>query len=242
MKKITQLAAGIALASGAMTVSSVAMAEVTANASVTSNYVWRGLTQTTNDAAVQGGVDYANESGLYVGTWVSNVKYSPIDDFSYEHDIYFGFAGEAGAIGYDVGYLYYNYDSVDDWDFGEIYGSISIADFSATLFILANTQGDEPTGRDWGFGEAMYLSLDYAVPLGNNGTELGFHAGYHDGDFAEDFNGVNDSYADFNVSVSNGGFSFMASYADVDDDSTNLDIYQNDEIRFVASYSIDFEL
>ena len=62
--------------------------EWSANASMTSNYIWRGLTQTENEAAVQGGIDYAGDSGFYVGTWASNVNYGAGDVYSYEHDIY----------------------------------------------------------------------------------------------------------------------------------------------------------
>ena len=64
-----------------------AVAEITGNATVTNNYLWRGLTQTSNNAAVQGGIDYAHDSGFYIGTWVSNVNYAAGDVFSYEHDI-----------------------------------------------------------------------------------------------------------------------------------------------------------
>ena len=79
--------------------------EWSANASMTSNYIWRGLTQTENEAAVQGGIDYAGDSGFYVGTWASNVNYGAGDVYSYEHDIYAGFAFDTGDISWDVGYL-----------------------------------------------------------------------------------------------------------------------------------------
>ena len=62
--------------------------EWSANAAVTNNYIWRGLTQTENNSAVQGGIDYASDGGFYAGTWVSNVNYGPSDVYSYEHDLY----------------------------------------------------------------------------------------------------------------------------------------------------------
>ncbi len=40
-----------------------------ANIGVVSNYMWRGVTQTGDQAAVQGGLDVAHESGFYAGTW-----------------------------------------------------------------------------------------------------------------------------------------------------------------------------
>jgi uncharacterized protein (TIGR02001 family) len=216
-----------------------AQAEVTANAGIANNYIWRGLTQTINEAVVSGGIDYAHESGFYAGTWAANVSYDAQDAYSYEHDMYFGFGGEAGGFAYDIGYLYYNYDSQAGFDFGEVYGSIGFGNFSLGLSLLANAEPDEglkPDGnvQDFGFAEASYLSADYVWPL-ESGTEIGFHIGYHEGDFAEAFNGTpSNGYLDYNVSVSKDGFSFMVTTTDLE--------FDNDNVKFVASYSIDFEL
>src|SRR5690606_24215199 len=147
-----------AIASAALLLSATSHAELTANASVTSNYIWRGLTQTSCEAAVQGGVDYASDSGFYAGTWASNVGYDSDDAYSYEHDMYFGFAGETSSFSYDVGYLYYNYDSNAGFDFGEVYGSLGFGNFGVSLSLLAHAEPDEAPGQDFGFGEATYLS------------------------------------------------------------------------------------
>jgi uncharacterized protein (TIGR02001 family) len=229
----------VALTSATLLASAPSYAELTANASVTSNYIWRGLTQTTNDAAVQGGIDYAHEGGFYAGTWVSNVNYGADDVYSYEHDVYFGFSGESGDIAYDFGYLYYNYDDEANFDFAEVYGSLGYGGLSATLSLLAHTEADEGEGRDYGFGKASYFSVDYGMPV-FNGAELGLHVGYHQGDFAEDFNGVPDGYADWGISLSKDGFSFAVTGTDLDD--TGADAYDNDSVKFAVSYSIDFEL
>ena len=111
----------------------IALAELSANIGVTSNYIWRGLTQTDNKPAIQGGVDYAHESGFYLGTWASNVDF---DSASTELDLYAGFAGEAGVIGYDVGvirYIYPGTDDDDDFDFTELYASIGYEFFEAGI-------------------------------------------------------------------------------------------------------------
>lgn len=216
--------------------------EWTANVSVTNNYIWRGLTQTTNEAAVQGGIDYAHENGFYAGTWASNVQYAADDVYSYEHDLYFGFAGASGDFSYDVGYLYYNYDKEAEFDFAEVYATVGYQNFSATLFLLAHTEADEAEGQDFGFAQASYLSLDYAVPL-DNGAEVGLHLGHHQGDFAEAFNGLYDSYNDWGVSISKDGFSFMVSGTDMDsNEPAALGGLDNDEIKFTVSYGVDFTL
>jgi len=125
------ITAGLVLATNAHA------SDFTANAGVSNNYIWRGLTQSENVAAVSGGIDYAHSNGFYAGTWASNVSYAPGDVFSYEHDLYFGYSAEAGSVTWDVGYLYYNYDEEAEFDFGEVYGSISVGGFSLGLNLLA---------------------------------------------------------------------------------------------------------
>jgi uncharacterized protein (TIGR02001 family) len=215
--------------------------EWSANAAMTSNYVWRGLTQTENEAAVQGGIDYASDSGFYVGTWASNVNYGSPDAYSYEHDIYAGFAFDTGEISWDMGYLYYNYDKEAEFDFGEVYLGVGIGGFSAKLNVLANTEADEAEGQDFGFGEAHYLSLDYGFEIGN-GIAIGLHVGHHDGDFAEAFNGNAEGYYDYNVTLSKGGFTFMISDTDVKGVAADPQQYSNDQVRFVVSYAVDIAL
>lgn len=215
-----------------------AVAEITANATVTNNYLWRGLTQTTNDAAVQGGLDYNHESGFYIGTWVSNVKYAPDDVFSYEHDVYFGFAG-GDELTWDVGWLYYNYDNEAKFDFHEIYGSLGYKGFSATAFILSGTEADEGLGQDFGFGSTYYLSLDYGFEL-DNGLGIGLHIGRHAGDFNEAFNGVPGDYTDYNVSFAVKEFSLTVSGTDLSD--VGPDGLDNDAVKFVIAYSAEFDL
>jgi uncharacterized protein (TIGR02001 family) len=239
---------GLVTATAALSfVSGTALAEVTANGSVTNNYLWRGLTQSNNEAAVQGGLDYASESGFYIGTWASNVQYASDDGYSYEHDVYFGWSG-GEDITFDVGYLYYNYDDSQKFDFGEIYGSIGVGGFSGTLYILANTEADEPSpSLDYGFGQAYYLSLDYGFEL-ENGLGISLHVGQHDGDFVDAFNGIavngDASYVDYGVTFSVDAFSFTISDTDLPSEGCFAcgGYLDNGEPKFVVSYGMDFEL
>ena len=237
--KRTILAAAISSACLLTAMPSYAEGSFTANASATSNYIWRGLTQTVNEAAVQGGIDYAHESGFYAGTWASNVNYGAGDVYSYEHDMYFGFSGEAEGIAYDFGYLYYNYDDEANFDFAEVYGSVGMGGLSLTVYLLAHTEADEGEGQDFGFAQASYTSLGYTTEI-LNGTELGFHVGYHEGDFAEAFNGV-EGYMDYGISIAKDGFSFAITGTDLDDMGGD-DEFDNDAVKFTVAYSVDFEL
>ena len=91
--------------------------EVTYNVGVVSQYRYRGLAQTKGDAALQGGVDYANANGFYLGAWGSTIKW--IKDAGtvgetqvkgpVELDIYGGYKFEAAGVAYDVGFLRYEY-------------------------------------------------------------------------------------------------------------------------------------
>ncbi|GAB0057187.1 hypothetical protein SIID45300_01510 [Candidatus Magnetaquicoccaceae bacterium FCR-1] len=83
---------------------------VTANVGVVSNYLFRGLTQTWDKPAVQGGIDYSHASGLYAGTWISNVSDKFFADGWAEIDLYGGYNGKINddwtwTVG-TIGYLY----------------------------------------------------------------------------------------------------------------------------------------
>jgi len=260
MHQLKKLGLGIALAGAA----TAAQAEWTANFTAANNYIWRGLTQTTNEPAISGGIDYAHSSGLYAGTWVSNVQYASDDNFSYEHDLYVGYAGEYMGVSYDFGYLYYNYDENAAIDFSEIYGSLGYMGFSVTAYILAHTDAEESDffneeggEAELGFGDTFYLSADYGFTIGN-GVDIGLHVGYHHGDFNNAFNFIDGDpagggtfdYFDYNASISKGGFSFMVTQTTVDPDIRGMSdgsggvgpALQNDQVKFVVSYSVDFEL
>lgn len=86
---------------------------LSANMTLASEYRFRGIGQTNRKPAVQAGLDYAHASGLYVGTWGSNVSWlsdgaAPVSN-SVEMDLYGGYRISAGGIDYDFGVLRYFY-------------------------------------------------------------------------------------------------------------------------------------
>ena len=97
----------VAAAVSSATLSGAVLAETSVNVGVTSQYLFRGLEQGPG-AAVSGGIDYASESGFYVGTWASTIDFAPVAG-SAEIDLYAGFGGEAGGMAYDLGLIYYWY-------------------------------------------------------------------------------------------------------------------------------------
>ena len=93
----------------------VATAAVEWNTAVTSEYIWRGMSQ-GKGAAVSGGIDVSGETGFSAGVWVSNVDFG--DNATYELDLYAGYS--FGPV--SVGYIYYAYPDNTDagYDFSEV--------------------------------------------------------------------------------------------------------------------------
>lgn len=84
------------------------------NIGATSDYRFRGISQSRNDPAVFAGVDYTNNpTGLYLGAWTSTIKWIKDSggDANLELDIYGGKRGEMSGVAYDVGFIHYNYPS-----------------------------------------------------------------------------------------------------------------------------------
>ncbi len=205
------LVGALLLAAAPMT----ARAELSFNIGVASNYLFRGVTQTEDNAAIQGGIDYEAPSGFYIGTWASNVDF---DGAGYELDVYLGFAAELdNGLGFDVGYLYYGYPdaSPDDIDFGEIYASISYGPFSGGLAYTIHSDNDDglfDTGDLY-----FHAGLDFELPAD---LGLGLVVGYYD--FKNDGKpGVGDAnYWHVGASLSRafeslGEISFNVEYADI---------------------------
>jgi len=89
---------------------------IAANVTVVSDYRYRGISQSNFKPAIQGGFDYAHESGFYIGNWNSNISWlsdgygtSPAVSAPIEMDIYAGYKTEVSGVGVDVGVITYNY-------------------------------------------------------------------------------------------------------------------------------------
>lgn len=231
-KTLTSIAAAGLLAGSGM-----AMAEVTfsGNVGITSNYIFRGVSQTDNAPAIQGGFDVEHSSGLYAGIWGSNVDSDFYSGAEAEFDLYAGYGGEfAGGIGYDIGYLAYRYPDTtfNANDTEEVYGSLSY-DFGPAAVTVGLAYSDDWFGTD----ESLYTSLDVDIPLAYD-FSLGLHYG------VEDFDQLDD-YDEWKVSLgkSYGGFDFALDYTDTNIDENDAqaaatDALADDKIVFTISKSL----
>ena len=213
MKKSIVLATAVAsvLASGA------ASAEFSGNAAITSNYIWRGVTQTADQAAGQGGIDWGFGPGLYAGTWVSNVAFGADNSGNgYEMDVYFGWGGETsgGGFGWDLGVITYQYPITPEFNFTEVYGS---GTFSIVTIGLAYTV-DAASGNDGGVFDSgdMYIngSLDFGVGKSDMSIFAGSYMFDNDGGTAGDLD-----YNHFGASIGKDGFTFAVDKNDIEDGS-----------------------
>jgi uncharacterized protein (TIGR02001 family) len=152
--------------------------EVTYNAAVTTDYRYRGLSQTRLDPALQGGADFVNNpTGLYVGTWLSTIKWTKDlgGNGNVEWDIYGGKRGNiTDAVTYDVGGLYYFYPDNSlhpNANTFELYGQLGFGPayvkYSHSLTNLFGTADSKGSG---------YLDVGANVDVGN-GFTLNLHAG-----------------------------------------------------------------
>lgn len=192
----------------------------TANVGLVSDYAYRGSSQTDERPALQGGFDYAHDSGLYAGVWGSNVSWlsdsNPNVHNSLELDLYGGYKGTAGAIGYDVGLLQYYYPGSYPKGFNSpdtLEGYIGLSwEFLSFKYSYAFT---DLFGYDRSDG-SQYYDLGAAVDVGG-GFTLAAHVGY------SDIKGEDD-YTDWKLGVTKefGGFNFGLHYVDTDVDNADL--------------------
>ena len=222
MNKMKTLIAGSVLAASTVA-SGVAMAEASANVGFTSNYMWRGLTQTDGGSAISGGLDYAHEAGLYAGIWTSNTAFG-----SPEVDLYAGFAGEVGDFGYDISVIEYQYPYSDgDADWTETNLGLSYGPFSFSYATSSDIGGTDEGGD--------YMELGYETEIGKG---LGLALALGDYDFDDDGVGVGyEDYSVYTITLSKDDFSFMYSKTDLD-----TDLFVDGQGVFVVSYSKSFDL
>ena len=123
-------AIGTMLVLGVVASSEARAADVSGNATLTSDYVWRGVSQTMGDPAVQAGARVAGTNGLYGSVWGSNVEFAPETHASSEFDFTLGWSGKiSDHWALDANVLHYAYPSTTtDLDWTELNGTLTYAD------------------------------------------------------------------------------------------------------------------
>jgi len=181
-------AAGLLAASGATG------AEYSGNVTLTSDYSFRGWSQTLRDPAIQGGFDVAFDSGFSVGTWASNVNFG---ETSMEWDLYVGWSKELReGVSLDVTAIYFDYpNDRDELNYQEYAASVSYGDVSFSVNYSPAYLGVD----DVSF---IYPAVSYSKGL-TDGVTVSAGIGYSKASSPEgDFFGDDDDYVDYSASVS----------------------------------------
>jgi uncharacterized protein (TIGR02001 family) len=216
MKKILLLSAlslttGLVLPHVAHATTKIGDAEISANVGFVSEYSFRGIAQSNEEPALQGGFDVSHSSGFYAGIWGSNVEFG---DATLETDLYAGYSNSIGNFSYDVGALYYMYPGADnnlDYDYYELSAALGydfqVFSASASVNYAPDNFGDS--------GHAEYYALSVDVPLPSD-FSLNGHFGHQEIEDNAAF-GVED-YNDWGVGLGYSwqGFDFALSYIDTD--------------------------
>jgi uncharacterized protein (TIGR02001 family) len=148
-----------------MLVSTSAFADISGHIGYSSDYVFRGVNQTTESGALSLSLE-AESNGFYTGIWASEVDFGDI--VSYEYDYYVGFAfALTQNVSVDLGIIQYNFDELIE-ESEEMYIGVSVNNFSGYLY--------ENIDNDDTFAELSYLLpfIDFVD------TEVIY--GYHDED------------------------------------------------------------
>jgi len=183
MKKIASpilfaLTLGAAVSAMAQTAAPAAPESTMAyNVGAVSEYRYRGISQSRLNAAMQGGFDYTDKSGFYVGAWASSIQWikDAGGNANMELDFYGGYKGAVGDVAYDLGYLRYEYPSnklKPNANTDEFYGAVTVGVFTAKYsHAVSNLFGFS------GSKNSGYLDLSAAYDLGN-GYSLTPHVGH----------------------------------------------------------------
>ena len=211
--------------------------ELTATATMASDYMFRGVSQTLNDPAVHAAFDFSHASGAFAGVWSSNVDSGdsgPLDDEAdQEIDIYLGYGN---AIGDDwsvdatlIRYLFPGTSSGFDLDWNELQASVHFREYVSFLVSYSNEvfNLDDP---------GIYYGLAGNWPLAEN-FRFTASVGYYDLDEA-----LNDSYVDWSLGAEAdwGMFTARLAYIEADDNADDIFGLDKADARIFFSLTASF--
>jgi len=202
---------------------------VSGSVTLTSDYRFRGITQSDEGPAAQAGVTVSHESGFYIGGWAST-----IDDTNslpgygdVETNIFGGYSTEtASGVGFDIGLLYYLYPDAAtgaDTDFFEPYAAItySIGPVSTKLGAAYAWGGQDGLDFTGGKDDNLYLYADASVGIPTTPLTLNAHVGRSEGSLALLNIDASDVYWDWSAGVEWSGGPIVGGVKYIDTDISN---------------------
>jgi uncharacterized protein (TIGR02001 family) len=175
MRQVKWLAAGTVLA-----VAGVANAgEFSSTITATTDYDFRGFSQSAKDPALQASLDYGFDNGFAIGAWASNIDFEPADG-DVEVNLYAGYGADiSDTLAWNVGAVYYLYPSSDDLgEYWEAYVGLDVGPVS-----LKQWYSDDL----YEIGESgFYTEANASFPIGESAFSILAHLGYAWGDAWDD--------------------------------------------------------
>ncbi|PHQ88966.1 MAG: hypothetical protein COB42_07755 [Sulfurimonas sp.] len=244
MNKIRlSLVAALLATTGTVSMLSANEIALSANVAMTSNYVWRGMTQSDNSLAIQGGADISY-GGLYAGVWASNVDFDNTETSS-ETDLYFGYGSSINDFSYDINYIQYIYaGDTDNLNFGEI--SLTVGyDFGVVAVSAKYYKGidtndvSNDAANGWEPGDGWEIAASVPLPM-----DISLDATYGDYDDEGNQNNPTNNYGDYysvGVTKTFGKFDATLAYTGIDYDvATNGHDNDGKEANLVLTVGTSF--
>ena len=208
-KKLGFTLAATVIASTLLTTPASAV-ELSGDVTFTSDYAFRGISQTEEAAALQGGLSLADESGFYLSVWGSNVDF--LAEGTLELDVMLGWSGQINEDwSTDVGIMRYGYPNaeIDGSNFWELYSSLSYKDFTFGVAYSDDYYANS--------GNFIYLYANYSYAI-SDAISLDLHVGQNE------YDDSSASYMDWSVVLSTEvlGAGVSLSYVDTDIDGSYL--------------------
>jgi uncharacterized protein (TIGR02001 family) len=172
---------------------------ISGNVALVSDYRFRGVTQTFEKPAIQGGFDFTHQSGAYLGTWASNVGEWANFGGNMEIDFYGGYRGTLPTVevDYDIGLIAYQYpgntanvsNNTREWYVGFSKGPVAYKFYRTTgnWFGISNSSG------------STYHDLTASFEF-NEQVSVGLHAGRQN--VAGSAEAINPDFTDYSVGIS----------------------------------------
>jgi len=205
-------ACGLVVCSAVVQAEEAGELSVSGNVALSTDYVFRYVSQTLEEPSISGGFDVSfGDTGLYVGTWASNVDFG--DDANIEIDFYGGWATEfANGLGLDIGIIDYEYfDDVANDNLWEVYGGISYSIVSVTAYFGIDNSFDNGDTDNYVWVEA---GIEYPVgPVTLAGTV---------GTLESDVSGSDYTGWSVGISTEAKGIGLDLTYHDTDSDGEDI--------------------
>ena len=222
MRKILRPVLGLAFLASAAPAFAEETKSFTVNgsATLTSDYRFRGISQTDKGFALQGSMTVTHSSGVYASVWGSSIDDYVANGGDQELDLIVGYKKTVGGTTFDVGGLYYYYPGSSQGsanynsDFLELYGSVAQTFGPATAKLTAN-YAPKSAALSLGKGKEdnLYLNFGLSSPLPNTPVSVSAAVGRT---FTKSFLSGGDTYTDWSLGASytQGAMTFGLTYVD----------------------------